>query len=58
MNKDVINPFEYLIEEIQSAVSNFSYDEGFDDFDITVRIVCEDGWCRANIINVNDNERS
>lgn len=45
--------FEDLIEEIQSNASSFAYDKDIDDFEITVRITCEDGWCSANIISVN-----
>ena len=44
--------FEDLIEEIQSKASSFAYDKDIDDFEITVRITCEDGWCSANIISV------
>jgi hypothetical protein len=45
--------FEDLIEEIQSNASSFACDKDIDDFEITVRITCEDGWCSANIISVN-----
>ncbi|MBR3830766.1 MAG: hypothetical protein IKJ52_05895 [Muribaculaceae bacterium] len=50
--------FEDLIEEIGSQASKFACDKEIDDFEITVRITCEDGWCSANLISVNEYERS
>lgn len=50
MNK---KQFTDLIEEIKSKAANFACDKEIDDFEITVRITCEEGWCSANIISVN-----
>lgn len=50
MNK---KQFADLVEEIESQASEFSCDKEIDNFEITVRITCEDGWCSANIISVN-----
>lgn len=44
--------FDDLIEEIESQASVFACDKEIDDFEVTVRITCEDGWCSANIISV------
>lgn len=43
LNKDV---FEGLIEE---AASNYACDYEDIDFDVYVRITCEDGWTEAKI---------
>lgn len=51
MNKK--EQFSDLIEEIESQTSNFAYDKEMDNFEITVRITCEDGWCSANIISID-----
>ena len=51
--KERTEQFEDLIEEIESKASIFACDKEIDDFEITVRITCEDGWCRADLINVN-----
>lgn len=53
MNKERTKQFTDLIEEIESQASNFAYEKEIDDFEITVRITCENGWCSANIISVN-----
>jgi hypothetical protein len=45
--------FSDLIEEIESQASMFACDKELDDFELTVRITCEDGWCSANIISVS-----
>lgn len=51
--KERTKQFASLIEEIEYEASKFACDEEIDDFEITVRITCEDGWCSANIISVN-----
>lgn len=56
--KKIAKQFEDLIEEIESQASIFACDKEIDDFEIIVRITCEDGWCSANIISVNEYERS
>lgn len=53
MNKKRTEKFADLIEEIESQASIFACDKEINDFEITVRITCEDGWCSANIISVN-----
>lgn len=53
MNKKRTEQFADLIEEIESRTAEFAYDTKIDNFEITVRITCEDGWCSANIISVN-----
>lgn len=53
MNKKKKKEFADLIEEIESQASNFACDKEIDNFEITVRITCEDGWCSADIISVN-----
>ena len=35
--------FDDLIEEIESQASVFACDKEIDDFEVTVRITCEDG---------------
>ena len=45
--------FEDLIDEIEELASTFACDKEIDDFEITVRITCENGWCSANIISAN-----
>jgi hypothetical protein len=51
--KERAEQFEDLIEDIESEASKFTYDKEIDDFEITVRITCEDGWCSAKLISVN-----
>lgn len=53
MNKKEQKQFADLIEEIGSQAADFACDKEIYDFEITVRITCEDGWCSANIISVN-----
>ena len=53
MNKERTKQFNDLIEEIESQASIFAFDKEIDDFEITVRITCEDGLCSANIISGN-----
>ena len=47
---------EDLVDEIGSQASNFSFEKNLSDFEITVRITCEDGWCSADLIRVNNND--
>lgn len=51
--KERAEQFEDLIEDIESEASKFAYDKEIDDFEITVRITCGDGWCSAKLISVN-----
>lgn len=53
MNEKKEKEFADLIEEIESQASIFACDKEIDNFEITVRITCEDGWCSVNIISVN-----
>ena len=53
MNKERTKQFADLIEEIESQASIFACDKEIDDFELTVRITCEGGWCSANIISVD-----
>lgn len=53
MNKVRTKQFAELIEEIESQASTFACDKEIDDFELTVRITCEDGWCSVNIISVD-----
>ena len=41
---------ELFIEEIRSAASNYACDTDDNDYDVLVRIKCEDGWTSAEII--------
>lgn len=36
-----------LIDVIQTAVAEYSYDYGDPDFEITLSIFCSDGWAKA-----------
>ena len=36
-----------LIEEIQSAVANYSYDHDDKDFEITLSVRVKDGWAKV-----------
>ena len=51
--KENTEQFEDLIEEIECEASKFAYDKEIDNFEITVRITCGDGWCSAKLISVN-----
>ena len=51
MNEKRTKQFADLVEEIEFQASKFACDEEIDDFEIIVRITCEDRWCSANIIS-------
>ena len=50
-DEQIKEKFEDLVEEIKSIASNFSDEKSLYDFEITVRITCEDGWCSADLIS-------
>lgn len=43
----MIENLDALLEAIQEAVSEYSCDYADRDFEITVKINCHDGWCKA-----------
>lgn len=52
-NEQIMEKFKDLVDEIECVASKFSYDKSFYDFEITVRITCEDGWCSADVISAH-----
>lgn len=55
-DKQFKEKFEDLVDEICSQAADFSCEKNLSDFEITVRITCEDGWCSADLISVNNND--
>lgn len=53
MNEKRTEQFVDLVEEIGSRAAEFADDKEIDNFEITVKITCEDGWCSANIISID-----
>lgn len=52
-DEQIKEKFKDLVDEIECAASKFSYDKSICDFEMTVRITCENGWCGADLISVH-----
>lgn len=47
----MIENLDALLKAIQEAASDYSCEYTDRDFEITVKITCHDGWCKATEIN-------
>lgn len=53
MNEERTEQFADLIDEIGSQAADFAYDKKINDFELTVRITCNGGWCSADIMSID-----